>query len=125
LSYLLDTNIISEVRKGVDCDPGVANWYATIRADEIFLSALVIGELRKGVELLARRDLQRAKRLERWLIQVAQAFEGRILPVDALVAEEWGKMNAIRTVSVIDGLIAATAKVRGLTLVTRNRADVE
>ncbi len=85
----------------------------------------MIGELRKGVELLARQDLQRAKRLERWLIQVAQAFEGRILPVDALVAEEWGKMNAIRTVSVIDGLIAATAKVRGLTLVTRNRADVE
>jgi predicted nucleic acid-binding protein len=125
LSFLLDTNIISEVRKGGDCDPGVAAWYATIQVDEIFLSALVIGEIRKGVELLSRRDVLKAKRLDRWLVQVTQAFEGRILPVDGLVAEEWGKMSAIRTVPVIDGLIAATAKVRGLTLATRNVADVE
>lgn len=124
MSYLLDTNIISEIRKGADCDSGVAVWYAAIRAEEIFLSALVIGEIRKGVELLSRRDLLRARALDRWLRQITQAFEQRILPVDASIAEEWGRMNAMRTVPVVDGLIAATAKVRGLTLVTRNETDV-
>ena len=84
----------------------------------------VISEIRKGVELARRRDPQKAAALEAWLGEVVAGFADRVLPVDAAVAEEWGRMNAIRPVPVIDALLAATAKANGLTLVTRNEADV-
>ena len=124
MSYLIDTNVISEIRKGNRCDPEVATWWAGIAEDQLYLSALVIGEIRKGVELARVRDLQKATVLERWLGEVTSSFADRILPVSTDVAEEWGRMNAIRPVPVIDALLAATAKVNGLTLVTRNEADV-
>jgi len=124
LSYLIDTNVISEIRKGNRCDPVVADWWAGIAEDQLYLSALVIGEIRKGVELARTRDPQKATVLERWLGEVTGAFGDRILPVSTDVAEEWGRMNAIRPVPVIDALLAATAKVNGLTLATRNEADV-
>jgi len=76
------------------------------------------------VERACRRDSQRAEALEAWLADVMSAFGDRVLPVDAAVAEQWGRMNAIRSVPVIDGLLASTAKANGLTLETRNVADV-
>ncbi len=91
---------------------------------DLFLSPLVLGEIRKGVELARARDPQKAAALERWLGEVTEAFAERILPVDASVADEWGRMNAVRPVPVIDALLVATAKVNGLTLVTRNVSDV-
>ena len=121
---LIDTNVISEIRKGNRCDPGVATWWAEVAEDDLWLSALVLGEIRKGVELARRRDPQKAAALEAWLGEVVAGFADRVLPVDAAVAEEWGRMNAIRPVPVIDALLAATAKANGLTLVTRNEADV-
>jgi len=124
LIYLIDTNVISEIRKGSRCDPVVSDWWAGIAEDQLYLSALVIGEIRKGVELARARDPQKAAVLERWLGEVTGAFGDRILPVSTDVAEEWGRMNAIRPVPVIDALLAATAKVNGLTLATRNEADV-
>lgn len=124
MSFLIDTNIISEVRKGDRCDEAVAAWWAGVAEDEIWLSALVLGEIRKGVELARRRDPQKATVLETWLSDVVSGFGDRVLPVDASVAEEWGRMNAIRPVPVIDALLAATAKANDLTLVTRNEADV-
>lgn len=124
MSYLIDTNVISEIRKGNRCDPVVADWWADIAEDQIYLSALVIGEIRKGVELARARDPQKAAVLERWLDEVTSSFADRILSVSTDVAEEWGRMNAVRPVPVIDALLAATAKVNGLTLVTRNEADV-
>ena len=124
MSYLIDTNVISEIRKGSRCDPVVATWWAGIAEDQLYLSALVIGEIRKGVELARARDPQKATVLERWLGEVTSSFADRILPVGTDVAEEWGRMNAIRPVPVIDALLAATAKVNGLTLATRNEADV-
>lgn len=124
MSFLIDTNVISEIRKGDRCDPGVAAWWAEVAEDDLWLSALVLGEIRKGVELARRRDLQKAAALEAWLGEVVSGFADRVLPVDAAVAEEWGRMNAIRPVPVIDALLAATAKANGLTLVTRNEADV-
>jgi predicted nucleic acid-binding protein len=84
----------------------------------------VLGEIRKGVELARRRDPRKAAALEAWLGDVISGFGDRVLPVDATVAEEWGRMNAIRPVPVIDALLAATAKANGLTLATRNGADV-
>jgi predicted nucleic acid-binding protein len=125
VSFLIDTNIISEVRKGPRCDPAVAAWWSNVAEDELWLSALVLGETRKGVELARRRDPQRAAVLEAWLGEVTSGFGDRILVVDASVAEEWGRMAALRPVPVIDALLAATAKSNDLTLVTRNAADVD
>lgn len=79
MSYLIDTNIISEVRKGSRCDANVANWYASITDDDLFLSTLVLGEIRKGVELARLRDSGKAVALERWLREVEAAFAGRCL----------------------------------------------
>lgn len=124
MSYLLDTNIISELRKGDQCDPNVAHWYALVDENDLVLSALVLGEIRKGVERVRGRDAAKARALEVWLEQVETAFEGRILSVDAAVADRWGRMSAIRSAPVVDSLLAATALVHGLTLVTRNDQDV-
>lgn len=124
MSYLIDTNIISEVRKGERCDTHVSTWYASIADEDLFLSTLVLGEIRKGVELARPRDAAKAVALERWLREVETAFDGRVLGIDNAVSDQWGRMGAIRPVPVIDGLLAATALVNGLTLVTRNDRDV-
>jgi predicted nucleic acid-binding protein len=124
VSYLIDTNIISEVRKGARCDPRVSAWYGAVDEDELFLSTLVLGEIRKGVELARPKDPAKAAVLEQWLSQVEGAFGDRVLGIDNAVADHWGRMNAIRPIPVIDGLLAATAVANGLTLVTRNDRDI-
>ena len=124
MSFLIDTNIISEVRKGERCNPAVAAWWAGVAEDDLWLSALVLGEVRKGVEQARRRDPRKAAALEAWLVDVVSGFGDRVLPVDAAVAGEWGRMNAIRPLPVIDALLAATAKINGLVFVTRNGADI-
>jgi predicted nucleic acid-binding protein len=120
VTYLIDTNIISEVRKGARCNAHVSKWYASVADEDLFLSTLVLGEIRKGVELARPRDSGKAAALERWLQDVEAAFGGRVLGIDNAVSDQWGRMSAIRTVPVIDGLLAATALTNGLTLVTRN-----
>jgi predicted nucleic acid-binding protein len=124
MSFLIDTNIISEVRKGPRCNANVAAWFAAIDEGDLFLSVLVLGEIRKGIELARPRDPAKAKALEVWLAAVDGAFGERILPVDRAVADLWGRMSGRRPISTVDGLLAATASVHGLTLVTRNEADV-
>ncbi|MCX7362887.1 MAG: type II toxin-antitoxin system VapC family toxin [Alphaproteobacteria bacterium] len=124
MSFLIDTNIISEVRKGARCNANVAAWYATIDDGELYLSVLVTGEIRKGIELVRSRDAGRAEALEKWLAMIEAAFGDRILPVDRAVTDEWGRMGALRTIPNVDGLLAATAKVHRMTFVTRNEADV-
>jgi toxin FitB len=126
LSYfLLDTNVISELRKGQRADSNVTSWFAQIADEEIFLSVVTIAEIRRGVESVRRRDPDSAASLDRWLARLSEAHGERILPVDRAIAEEWGRMNVPDPLPVIDGLLAATARVLGLTLVTRNVADVE
>jgi hypothetical protein len=120
LNYLIDTNIISEVRKGPRCNANVARWYQRVEDGSLFLSVLVIGEIRKGIEQARSRDPAQARALEKWLTEVRKAFGARILPIDTAVAEEWGLMAASRPLPVIDGLLAATAQVHGMTLVTRD-----
>ncbi len=124
MSYLLDTNVISEIRKGERCDRHVRDWYASIADADVFLSTLVVGEIRKGVELARVRDPDKADALEQWLGQVEVAFDGRVLGIDNAVAHRWGRMSALRPTPVIDCLLAATAAVNRLTLVTRNDGDV-
>ena len=124
--FLLDTNIISEVRKGPRSDANVSNWYAGVSESQLFISSLTIGEIRSGIELARRRrDVDQAEALETWLQTVIQRFSGRILTVDTEEADTWGQMSAIRPVPVVDGLLAATAMTHDLTLVTRNVSDVE
>ncbi len=124
MNYLLDTNVISEVRKRDRCHPAVAAWWENVSAEQIYLSTLVIGEIRKGIELVRVRDLRQADRLERWLEDVISTFADRIIPICTDVAHEWGRVSAIRPVPVIDALLAATAGAKGLVLVTRNTPDV-
>ena len=124
MSYLIDTNVISEVRKGARCDPNVAAWYASISDADVYLSVLVLGEIRRGIERARPTDPTQAHNLENWLTTVVKSFGERVLMIDQEVADEWGRMNAKRPVSTVDALLAATAKVHGMTLATRNVADV-
>jgi toxin FitB len=125
LSYLVDTNVISELRKREKADPAVQAWFASVADEEIFLSVLAVGEIRQGIERIRRRDPSAATALDRWLDRVVGMHRDRLVPVDRLVAEEWGRMSVPDPLPVIDGLLAATAKVTGLTLATRNVGDVE
>jgi len=125
LSYLLDTNVISELRKGERADSHVRRWFAELADEEIFLSVLTIGEIRRGIESARRRDPDSAAALDRWMALLSEAHGERILPIDREIAEEWGRMNVPDPLPVVDGLLAATARVLDLTLVTRNVADVK
>ena len=124
MNYLIDTNIISEVRRGERCDGHVAAWFASINDEDIFLSVLVVGEIRKGIERARRTDPAQARALEKWLSTLKQSYAERILPIDQMVADEWGSMSAIRPLPTVDALLAATAKIHRMTLATRNVADV-
>ncbi|HEX3554602.1 MAG TPA: type II toxin-antitoxin system VapC family toxin [Thermoanaerobaculia bacterium] len=125
MSYLVDTNVVSELRKGRRCDPGVAAWFAEISSEELFLSVLTLGEIRKGIESIRRRDQASAEVLERWLHELAATYADRILPVDQAIADQWGRFNVPDPLSMLDSLLAATASLHGMTLVTRNLKDVE
>jgi toxin FitB len=124
LKYLIDTNVISELRKGSRADPAVVAWFADVEDDEIFLSALTLGEIRRGIESIRRRDPDAAAALDSWLGRISGTHRERVLPIDRAVAEEWGRMNVPDPLPVVDGLLAATARVNGLTLATRNAADI-
>ena len=125
MSFVLDTNVVSEPRKGRRADAGVMRWFTSVGAGELYISVLVIGEIRQGIEGLRRRDPLQADRLESWLVGLRRGYADRILPVDLEAAEEWGRMNVPDPISTRDGLMAATAKVRNMTFVTRNTVDVE
>ena len=118
--HLLDTNVVSELRKRERCDRNVAAWYSSISDGDLFLSVLTLGEIRKGIVLVRDRDPGQAEALENWLMYVKQNYESRILPIDADISDAWGQMHYVRNVPVVDGLLAATAKVHNLMLVTRN-----
>jgi predicted nucleic acid-binding protein len=123
VSYLLDTNVVSEVRRRRP-DRGVMQWFDSVRADELYLSVMVVGEIRHGIERLARRDPGRAGVFEKWLIDLQELYGNRVVPVTAAIAEVWGRLNAGDPLPVVDSLMAATALVHGWTFVTRNTADV-
>jgi hypothetical protein len=124
MSWLVDTNILSELRKGDRADPGVRAWFGEARDEDLFTSVLVLGEIRRGIESIRRRDEPSALALEQWLARLTSEFSGRTLAVDAAVADRWGVLNVPDPVPTVDGLLAATALVHDLTLVTRNTRDV-
>ncbi|HRQ65123.1 MAG TPA: type II toxin-antitoxin system VapC family toxin [Xanthomonadaceae bacterium] len=126
MSFLLDTNVVSEWVKPRP-DPGVVAWLADIDEDRVFISVVTLAELRHGIERLD--DSRRRKRLDEWLHDdLPLRFEGRVLPIDAEVAHAWGwvvarREAAGRPIGPMDAFIAAIAQVHDLALVTRNESD--
>jgi toxin FitB len=124
VSWLVDTNILSELRKGERANGGVRAWFADAGENELFTSVLVLGDVRRSIESIRRRDVASALALEQWLMRLTTSFTDRVLPVDARVADRWGRLNVPDPVPTVDGLLAATALVHDLVLVTRNVRDV-
>jgi predicted nucleic acid-binding protein len=124
VSFLLDTNVVSELRKGRRSNTGVSRWFSSVDERDLQLSVLVVGELRQGVERIRRRDATAAQRLDRWLVALVEGFSDRILPIDARVADIWGVLNVPDPLPAVDGLLAATAIAHDLTFVTRNERHV-
>ena len=122
MSYLLDTCVLSELRKP-RANPKIVAWLAAIQPDEAFLSVLTLGEIRRGIELRRPKDQAAARSLERWLLGLEAHYADRILPVTAAIADRWGRLALAQPLPVTDGLLAATALEHKLTVVTRNTAD--
>ena len=123
MTYLLDTNIVSEISKR-DPDPGVRGWFDTVDAADLHLSVVVLGEIQQGIDRLRPRDATQARALTSWLDRLRSGFADRIVPVSLDVALTWGRLNAERTLPVVDGLLAATAITHDWTLITRNERHV-
>lgn len=123
MSFLLDTNVLAEVRKPRP-NPTVMAWFEPVAESELYLSVLVLGEIQQGVSRLRRRDARQAAVYDAWLGKLRQDFSDRILPVTEAIALEWGHLNSGDPLPAFDGLLAATARVHSLTLVTRNVKDL-
>jgi toxin FitB len=125
VTYLLDTNILSETRKRQPAS-GVTSWIATTPPESLHVSVLTLGEIEQGISRIrGRGDNDQAAVLARWLREVELGFADRILPITLPVAAAWGRQQHAQPLPVMDGLIAATAKVHNLTVVTRNAKDFE
>jgi predicted nucleic acid-binding protein len=125
MAYLLDTNVVSELRKGAGCHDAVLDWFSALDDEGLFLSVLVVGEIERGIERIRARDPKSATRLRRWLSSLSTQFENRILPVTLPIVRIWGKMGGPNPIPTVDGLLAATAHVHGLVLATQNVTHFE
>jgi predicted nucleic acid-binding protein len=125
MTYLLDTNVLSETRRPRR-DPGLMAWISARSPAELYLSVLTIGEIEQGVaRLLHRGDHQQAVVFSGWLEEVVREFGERVIPITARIARQWGRRSSARPTPVVDALIAATARAHDWTLVTRNTRDFE
>lgn len=122
--YLLDTNVVSELRKGRRANSSLLAWFESAHDNELFLSVLAIGEIRCGVERIRAKDPAQARALEDWLRELEAGYADRILPITSSIANRWGRLSSGDPPSVVDCLMAATALENDLTLVTRNTRDV-
>jgi predicted nucleic acid-binding protein len=124
MTYLLDTNVVSEIHKRRP-DRSVLDWLVETLPYERHLSVLTLGELRRWVERRRRRDEVAAAALEQWVGELVVSYGRRIVPITSQIADRWGHLGVANPVAVVDGLLAATALVHNWTLVTRNTADVD
>lgn len=124
--YLIDTKVISEARKGQRANPGVRTFFAEAASNDhaLFLSVVTIGELRRGIELIRHRgDEEQAQALESWLATVIREYRDAVLAIDADIAQVWARLRVPRPENPLDKLIAATALIHDLAVVTRNEPD--
>ncbi len=124
MRFLLDTNVVSELRKRGRAHPNVIRWVEDTPTGDLCTSVVVLAEIRRGIELKRRIDVDQAAALDRWLERLRERLGSRVLPIDEEIADVWARMSVPDPLPLIDGFLAATAKVHGLTLVTRNVADV-
>jgi len=122
--FLLDTNVVSELRRRKR-NQGVVDWLEAMDDNLLHLSVITLGEIRRGIRRLHLHDATQAVHLAAWLDGLRTSFAARILPIDETVALRWGELGIHQPISVADGLLAATAIHHGLTLVTRNVSDFE
>lgn len=120
---LLDTNILSELRRERRADEGFMAWFDAEPEAGMFLSVMTLGEIRKGIERLRPRDPKQAAVLDLWQDRLERRFADKILPVTPQIADRWGRLQASRPVPAVDALLGAIALEHDLTLVTRNEAD--
>ena len=125
MSFLLDTNVLSEIRKGAKCDAKVREWWDSTTIFDFYLSVIVAGEIYRGIDKLMKTNPALARKFQSWLRSLVREFEGRTLGVDLKTAELWGRLTSKRTLPLADGLLAATALAHDLTLVTRNTKDIK
>ena len=119
--FLLDTNVVSEVRKHKP-HGGVVAWLTDLQEDQIFISAVTLGELQAGIEMTRRQDGVKAKEIEQWVDQLEASYQ--ILPMDSVAFREWGRLMHGKSDHLVeDGMIAATARTQGLVVATRNEID--
>jgi toxin FitB len=123
--YLLDTNVVSELKRRSRGHEGVKRWFRDHLTERFYLSVITLGEIRMGIELKRRNDAERATRLEEDLKGLIEEYADHLLPVDEQVADLWGRLNCPETLPTTDSLIAATAIVHDLVVVTRNVRDFE
>lgn len=124
-SYLIDTSVISELRKGTRANSGVIRWFERHTGDDFWLSVLVVAELHRAAALIRRRSPIAADKLDSWLVTLEASYSERILPVTLDVVRQWTSLGTEDPLPVVDGLLAATALTHGLTIVTRNAAEIE
>lgn len=122
--YLVDTNVISEARKGTKANPGVQQFFKTTSPDDLYLSVQTIGEIRRGLEILRHRgDLPQTRMLEKWLTLLVSDYADKILTFDAECAQVWGRLMSPHPEHPIDKQIAAIALIHDMAVVTRNVDD--
>ena len=125
MPFLLDTNILNELRKGARCDPNVSNWAAKESTQSHYISVLSLGEIRKGIELLRKKSPEKCIPLEDWLQKLHSDYANCTIAITAEISKRWGELSAHRPLPVIDSLLAATALEHGFTLATRNTKDFD
>lgn len=123
MRFLVDTNVVSELKRGRRAAPAVAKWFESLPPDQVFTSVIVLGEIRRSIELIARRDRPQAELLERWYAGMRRRLDTRVLPVDEPIMMMWSRISVPDPLPAYDGLLAATALVHDMTVATRNTSD--
>jgi predicted nucleic acid-binding protein len=123
VNFLVDTNVISELQRGRRASPAVVEWFESQPHERVFTSVIVLGEIRRGIERIARRDRAQADHFERWYTSMRRRLDTRVLPIDEPVMMMWSRISVSDPLPAYDGLLAATALVHDMTVVTRNTPD--
>ncbi len=123
MSFLVDTNVVSELKRGRNAASAVAQWFESLPPEQVFTSVIVLGEIRRGIELIARRDRPQAEVLERWYTGMRRRLDTRVLLIDEPIMMMWSRISVPDPLPTYFGLLAATALVHDMTVATRNTSD--